>query len=370
MKWQNTFDPFRSRETVKGLHKVLLREVERPVRIMEVCGTHTMSIFQHGLRELFPEKLKMISGPGCPVCVTSQGDIDTMIGLSREPNCRLVSFGDMLRVPGSNGSLRDAMAQGAKVHIVYSPMDALEIAKKFSDDEVVFLGIGFETTAPSIAATIIRAKKEKIKNFSVLSTMKLMPPALHSLFSQEDVEVDGLLCPGHVSAIIGARAYVPISEEFKIPCVIAGFEPADILAALILLIRQIKNGESKVENAYERAVSWDGNERALEIVKKVFYPVDVTWRGIGVIPQSGLSIRKEFEEFCARKKLGLKIKELPEPKGCRCGEVLKGAITPPMCPLFKKACTPATPVGPCMVSSEGICHAYYRYGFADNDSGG
>lgn len=349
---------------VKGLSQELKKTVTKPIRVMEVCGTHTMSIFQYGLRFLFPEGLQMISGPGCPVCVTSQADMDAMIELSQKKDVRLVTFGDMLRVPGSKISLKEAQANGAKVHMVYSPMDSIDIALKYPEDEVVFAGIGFETTAPGIAATVLAAKEKRISNFAVYSTIKLIPPALISLFSSGDVYVDGLLCPGHVSSIIGAKRYLPIKDFFGIPCVVTGFEPADILLGLLELTKQIQTGQIDVYNAYSRAVSWDGNKKALDVMYRVFDKKDAHWRGLGLIEKSGLGLKSEFKDFCAKVRFSISIDEKvsEESKGCRCGDILKGLISPPECPLFRKSCSPLRPFGPCMVSNEGTCHAYYRYG--------
>ena len=351
----------REKRGIEPLLTQLLKEVQGPLRVMEVCGTHTVSIFRHGLRSILPKELTLISGPGCPVCVTSQGDIDQMVDLSLRDGVRVVTFGDMLKVPGSQGSLKDAMAQGAKIDVVYSPLDALEIAKRHKGEEVVFLGIGFETTAPAISAMIKRAKGEGIENLSVYPAMKLIPPALSALMSSSEVDIQGLLCPGHVSAIIGARAYETISTSYRLPCVVSGFEPGDILLALLAIARQMRRGEAKVENMYPRAVTYEGNSRAVEIMDEVFEREDSHWRGLGTIPSSGLRPKGEYEYFSARLRFSLKPKEVPEPKGCRCGEVLKGAISPPECPLFGRGCTPSSPIGPCMVSSEGTCQAYYRY---------
>ena len=357
-----TLSILKEKKIVKGLSEKLEKIVTRPLRIMEVCGTHTMSIFQHGLRSLFPEGLQMISGPGCPVCVTSQADMDAMIELSQKKEVRFATFGDMLRVPGTKISLKEAMADGAKVHVVYSPMDVIDIAMKYPENEVVFAGIGFETTAPGIAATVLAAQKKGISNLSVYSTMKLIPPALSSLFSHEDVQVDGLLCPGHVSSIIGAKSYLSIKDTFGIPCTVAGFEPADILLGLLDLVNQINTGQAHVHNAYSRAVSWDGNKKALDVMHSVFDKEDALWRGLGMIKKSGLGFGQAYKNFCAKEKFSIAGNVTEDLKGCRCGDILKGLISPSECPLFRKFCSPLKPFGPCMVSSEGVCHAYYRYG--------
>ncbi|VAW42562.1 [NiFe] hydrogenase metallocenter assembly protein HypD [hydrothermal vent metagenome] len=343
-----------------SLVEEISRRLNRPVRIMEVCGSHTMAIFRHGLRALLPQGLTLVSGPGCPVCVTSPGQIDSFIELARRPDVILTTFGDLYRVPGSGGSLTQAAAQGAAIKIVYSPMEALTLARKQADKMVVFAGIGFETTTPTVAATIMAAAREDVNNFTVLSAHKLMPPALKALF-QEDLTVDGLLCPGHVSAIIGTRPYEPLTAEFHLPCVVAGFEAEDILQALLMLVRQNEKGKAVVENAYSRVVNPEGNPQALSIMNQVFSPEDCQWRGLGQIPVSGLRIRPQYDKFNAAVRFGIKIKDIAEPPGCLCGEVLKGMTSPSLCPLFAKRCTPMRPVGPCMVSSEGTCAAFYKF---------
>ena len=333
-----------------------------PMRFMEVCGTHTMSIFRHGLRSLLPKTLELVSGPGCPVCVTSQEDIDRMIAFSFKEEVIVATFGDLVRVPGSRTSLAEARASGARVEIVYSPANALEIASKNPDKQVVFLGVGFETTAPTVAATILEADARDIQNFSVFSTHKVMPPALDALFRDQELGIDGLLCPGHVSAIIGARAYEKICQEFDIPCVVAGFEPEDILRGVYHLVHQKVKGEARVENVYERAVTWEGNQNAIALMEKVFEKRDARWRGLGTIKGSGLAIRDDFSHLDAERRFDISLPEAKEKKGCLCGEIIRARALPPDCSLFGRACTPTSPVGPCMVSSEGTCSAYYRYG--------
>ncbi|MCK5070634.1 MAG: hydrogenase formation protein HypD [Desulfocapsa sp.] len=355
-------DEFRDQALAEPLLKELHKSVTKPFRVMEVCGTHTMSIFRSGLRTLLPESIELISGPGCPVCVTSASHIDAILAMAERENTRIALFGDLFRVPGSNGlSLANASSQGAKVDIVYSPMDCLTLAKKYPDDLIIFLGVGFETTTPGIAATILAAKNSKIDNFTVFSTHKVMPPPLIALLDDPELQIDGLLCPGHVSTIIGAAAYEPLAEKYGLACVVGGFEPADILQALILLARQIGKGEARVENAYTRAVKWEGNSRAQQMARNIFEPVDMEWRGLGVIPESGLAIREEYSHFDVEKRLNIELIPAVEPKGCRCGEILKGKEIPSQCPLFGKRCTPGNPIGPCMVSSEGTCAAFYKY---------
>jgi len=355
-------DEFRDKSLAAPLLEELRRSVTKPFRVMEVCGTHTMSIFRSGLRTLLPDGIELISGPGCPVCVTSASHIDAILAMAEQENTRIALFGDLFRVLGSNGqTLANASSRSAKVDIVYSPMDSLDLARKYPDDLIVFLGVGFETTTPGIAATILAAKNGDIDNFGVFSTHKVMPPPLLALLDDPELQIDGLLCPGHVSSIIGASAYQPLAEKYGLACVVGGFEPADILQALILLARQIGKGEARVENAYTRAVRWEGNSRAQQMVSTIFEPVDMEWRGLGMIPLSGLAIRKEYSHYDAEKRLNIQLIPATEPKGCHCGEILKGKELPSQCPLFGNRCTPGNPIGPCMVSSEGTCAAFYRY---------
>lgn len=356
-------DEFRDSALAKPLLKELERSCTTPLRVMEVCGSHTMAIFRNGIRSILPEGFELISGPGCPVCVTSAPHMDAFIAMADLPGVRVAIFGDLFRVPGTGGrSLADAGGRGAKVDIVYSPMDALDLALNNPEDLVVFLGVGFETTTPAIAATIRTAEVRNISNFAVFSTHKVMPPPLIALLDDPDLKIDGLLCPGHVSSIIGAKAYQPLVDKYDLACVVAGFETTDLLNSLILLARQIGRGKFAVENTYSRAVSWEGNPRAMKMVAEVFTPVDMEWRGLGVIPASGLTIREKYSSFDAEKRLRITLPEAEEPKGCLCGEILKGINGPPQCPLFNTRCTPSTPVGPCMVSSEGTCAAYHKYG--------
>ena len=355
-------DEFRDSSLAKPLLAELQKSVTRPLRVMEVCGSHTMAIFRNGIRSILPEGFELISGPGCPVCVTSAPHMDAFIAMADKPGVRVAIFGDLFRVPGTNGSLANASSRGAKVDIVYSPMDALELARQHPEDRVVFLGVGFETTTPGIAATILAAKNQNVTNFMVFSTHKVMPPPLIALLDDPGLKIDGLLCPGHVSSIIGAGAYQPLVDKYNLACVVAGFETADLLNGLILLARQVGSGKFAVENTYPRAVSWEGNPRAMKMVNEIFEPADMDWRGLGVIPESGLQIREKYADFDAEKRLDIVIPEAEEAKGCRCGEILKGMSIPPECPLFDTRCTPANPIGPCMVSSEGTCAAYHKYG--------
>lgn len=361
-------DSFCRRELCAPLLEELHRLVRAPLRIMEVCGTHTVSIFRHGIRSLLPEQLTLLSGPGCPVCVTPAGHIDLCLQAARQPEVLLATFGDLLRVPGSTGSLADARARGeARVAVVYSPMDALELAQRESALQVVFPAIGFETTAPAIAATVLSAERLGVRNFSIIPLAKTMPGVLLQLLGKVSPKLSGLLCPGHVSAIIGAAAYRPLVERFGLGCAVAGFEAADILAGLLALVRQQARGEARVENCYPRAVSEQGNRRAQALLEQVFMPVASWWRGLGSIAQSGLGLRDAYRHFDATRRLQLETSPGTEPPGCRCGEVLQGMLLPTQCPLYGRVCTPLAPVGPCMVSSEGICAAYYRYGDRDKE---
>jgi hydrogenase expression/formation protein HypD len=340
----------------------LAAELGRPVRIMEVCGTHTMTAFRSGLRALLPENLSLLAGPGCPVCVTPVGFIDHAIALARLDNITVATFGDLLRVPGSESSLERERAQGAKIKTVYSPRDALEEAEQNPERQVVFLGVGFETTAPTVAWTIKKAAADKRANFSVLGAHKTMPRAMAALLQGGQVRIDGFLCPGHVSAIIGSRPYEFICRDHGLPCVVAGFEAGDMLAAIAMLLRQLAERRAAVEIQYTRGVSATGNAPAQALLQEVFEACPSEWRGLGEIPQSGLRLRPAFREHAAAWRWpGLRLPRPAEPAGCLCGAVLRGARQPPECPLFRTRCTPETPVGACMVSSEGACAAYFRY---------
>ncbi len=350
-------DPGLSLKLSEEIHQIS----RRPVHLMEVCGTHTVSIFRHGIRDLLPDTISLVSGPGCPVCVTAQGEIDAFIRTARQSDVIITTFGDLMRVPGSASSLEKERAEGRDVRIVYSAMDALTIARENPDRQVVFLGVGFETTIPTIAATIQVAEQTHVANFSVFSAHKIVPPALSALMAPGMADIDGFILPGHVSVIIGLTAYRPFFEQYRIPCVVAGFEPADILLAVRMLVDQIESDLPRLENAYPRAVDAQGNGKARAIMNQVFEPADAVWRGIGPIVNSGLRLRKSFERFDAEKRLTIPIFDVDEPPGCACGEVLTGIKIPPACPLYKTRCTPMNPVGPCMVSTEGTCAAYFRY---------
>ncbi len=334
----------------------------RPARIMEVCGTHTMTAFRSGLHALLPAAIRLLSGPGCPVCVTPTAFIDRAIALARRTDVTLATFGDLLRVPGTESSLERERARGAQVKVVYSPMDALAEARARPERQVVFLGVGFETTAPAVAWTLKQAVAGNQSNFSVLCAHKTMPRAMAALLRGGDVKIDGFLCPGHVSAIIGSRPYAFICREHGIPCVVAGFEAGDMLAAIGMLLRQLVEKRAAVEIQYTRGVGPDGNPEARAILDEVFEPCDSDWRGLGVIAGSGLRLGDAFRAHDALRRWPDLVLPAPaEPAGCLCGDVLRGARTPAECPLFRTRCTPETPVGACMVSSEGTCAAYFRY---------
>ena len=354
-------DEYRDAEISKSLLQKIKTISKKEVRLMEVCGTHTVSIFRSGIRSLLPPTISLLSGPGCPVCVTDQAEIDAFIELARIDDVIITTFGDLMRVPGTKSSLQKESADGRDIRVVYSTFDALEIAKKNPDKHVVFLGVGFETTAPTIAAAILSAAQKDVKNFSAISAHKLVPPALEALMAAKGVSIGGFILPGHVSVIIGLEAYQPFFDHYQIPCVVAGFEPTDILQAICMLVEMLESNRPNLDNAYQRAVTVDGNTKAQQILDQIFEPADASWRGIGVIPQSGLKIRERYAAHDAEKLFDLEVPDAKTPKGCACGEVLIGTKIPPECALYKKACTPMDPVGPCMVSTEGTCAAYYKY---------
>jgi hydrogenase expression/formation protein HypD len=343
------------------LHR-LTEHVGRPLRLMEVCGTHTVEIFRHGVRDVIPTSISLLSGPGCPVCVTSIRDIDTAIALAKTAGVVLVTFGDMMRVPGGKKALNEARSEGAHVEVLYSPMDALALARKEKKKEIVFFATGFETTSPLIAATIKEAGKEGISNFSILSAHKLVPPALKALLDSPDVLVDGFILPGHVSAIIGRKPYEFVAARYGKPSVITGFDAHDIIEGILMIVRQIAVNRSDVEIQYRSVVREEGNPKAVALLEECFEPTDAYWRGIGVIPESGLKLREKYRSFDAVLRFHPKVQEISEPELCSCGDILRGIKVPPECPLFGTECTPDSPVGPCMVSTEGSCAAYYKYG--------
>ncbi len=335
----------------------------RSLRFMEVCGTHTTALFRTGLRSLLPSNITHLTGPGCPVCVTHERDIAAFLALAQKPDVVLATFGDLMRVPDSKGtSLQHAKAQGADIRIVYSPLDALRIAEKEPNKSVVFLGVGFETTAPTVAASIAQAKKEGRNNFFVYACHKGVPEALSALLSDPACRIDAFLLPGHVSTIIGTKPFAFIAEKWKKPAVVAGFHAADMLDALCRIAKQVVSQDFAVENAYLRAVHEGGNPKARALLEEVFYPSDALWRGLGLLPKSGFSLRKEYEDFDAMRKFSLEIPEA-KPNPCLCGDILRGALLPPDCPQYGKVCKPQNPLGPCMVSTEGACAAYFAAGY-------
>ena len=333
------------------------------IRLMEVCGTHTMAIAKSGLRAMLPENVKLLSGPGCPVCVTPGEVIDAVLELAMRPGVIITTYGDMVRVPGSTpgDNLARRRALGARVEVVYSPVDAVTIARENPDKEVVFLGVGFETTAPGTAAAVLTAKEKGVKNFSLFSMLKTVEPALRALIASEGFNVQGFLCPGHVATIIGEEGFEFLPRDYALPAVISGFEPEDILSSVYLLCRQLAEGKSLVQNEYRRAVAPQGNPLARAMMEKCFGPRRDLWRGLGAIEASGLALRDELAEYDAEKKFGVTYKAAAKTTACRCGEVITGRLTPAQCPLFGRRCTPEDPVGPCMVSSEGACAAHYKY---------
>lgn len=361
----------RSREVIQSLLEIIAQKTatipDLPLRIMEVCGTHTMSIHRHGLRPLLEERgIEMLSGPGCPVCITPDAYHEVAINLiSTTPDIILTTFGDMTRVPTRLGSLQTVVpAPGSQVKIIYSPVESIKLAKSHPHQEIVFFGVGFETTIPSIALCVKKAAEERLSNYSLLSALWLIPPPLRAIVSSQDTKIHAFLYPGHVSAIIGVKPYQFIAEEFGLPGAITGFEPADILLAISSLLDLIREGRAEVLNEYRRVVPPEGNTHALRIMEEMLVRKDAFWRGLGYIPQSGLKLKDNYQEYDAEIKFSLKISpEETHLPGCRCGEVLKGKISPPSCPLFGQVCTPASPQGPCMVSFEGACLAFYKYDY-------
>jgi hydrogenase expression/formation protein HypD len=359
---------FRDARLAKGVVSQIHRRSKTPARFMEFCGGHTVTIFRYGIRQILPATIEMLSGPGCPVCVTANADLDKAIALAQMPGVIVTSFGDMLTVPGSRSSLQKIKAEGADVRMVYSTMDAVHIAEENPSKRVVFLGIGFETTAPTVAASILNAEEKHLKNYYVLSVHKLCPPVIKALLDSGEVNLDGFICPGHVSAVIGSRAWDFIARDYAIPCVVSGFEPLDVLQCVNMLVTQVEEGNSKVEIAYRRGVRPEGNPEALRLMHEVFEPCPAQWRGMGTIPDSGLKLCNNYQRFDAECAFDIDPGPTREPQGCICGDILRGVNTPLDCRLFDNGCTPEDPVGPCMVSSEGSCATYYLYGRNDSDS--
>ncbi|HEX2031419.1 MAG TPA: hydrogenase formation protein HypD [Actinomycetota bacterium] len=335
----------------------------RPIKIMEVCGGHTHTIYKHGLEDYLPENVTLIHGPGCPVCVIPMGRVDDAIFIAEQPDVIMTSFGDMMRVPGGHGSFFDSKAQGADIRMVYSPLDAVKVARQNPDRKVVFMAIGFETTAPSTAVTLLRAAAEGIRNFSVFCNHVTIIPAIKAILDSPDMRLDGFIGPGHVSTVIGCRPYEFIARDYDKPLVVAGFEPLDILQSIWMILKQLDEGRAEVENQYTRVVPWDGNRRALEAINETMeLRPYFEWRGLGFISHSALKVRETFAAHDAEVLFDVPGVRVADPKACQCGEVLKGVIKPWECKVFGTACTPETPIGTCMVSSEGACAAYYNFG--------
>jgi hydrogenase expression/formation protein HypD len=357
-------DEFRDPEAIKQAAEEIgrLADPKRTYRIMEVCGGHTHAIYRFGLKDLIPSNIEFIHGPGCPVCVLPRGRLDDGVAVAQESNGILAAFGDMMRVPGTKGSLLEHKARGMDVRIVYSPSDALKLAKAFPDRQVIFFAIGFETTAPSTAVTLMRAKAEAIGNFSVFCNHVCVIPAMRAIVDAPDILLDGFIGPGHVSTVIGCRPYEWIANERHKPIVISGFEPLDILHSMVMLLRQLKAGDARVENQYKRVVSWEGNRSALRAMEEVFEQrPSFEWRGLGFIPESALRIRSVYADCDSEQRFGMAGIRVSDPEGAQCGEVLKGLLKPAQCRLFGKECTPEHPLGALMVSSEGSCAAFHNY---------
>jgi hydrogenase expression/formation protein HypD len=356
-------DEYRQGDIAQKLAEHITHLTDRQLKIMEVCGGHTHTIFKYGIEDLLPPNITMIHGPGCPVCVIPLGRVDDAISIAQQPGVIFTTFGDAMRVPGSKTSLLDAKASGADVRMVYSPLDALKIAKKTPGREVVFLALGFETTAPSTAMTVLQAAKEGVENFSVFCNHITIVPALKALLDSPDLQLDGFLGPGHVSTVIGTRPYEFVPREYGKPVAVSGFEPLDILQSVYMIVRQVVEGRAEVENQYARCINRDGNRKALEVLFDVFEPRDYfEWRGLGSIAHSGMKLQRKYAAFDAELKFSVPGLRIADPKACQCGEILKGVKRPWECKVFGTACTPETPIGSCMVSSEGACAAYYNFG--------
>ena len=359
---------FRDPEAARAVAQAIRARSTRPARLMEFCGGHTHAILRFGIPDLLPPTVELRSGPGCPVCVTAAADLDRAIALAQVEDVILTTFGDMIRVPGSRGddlrvpvSLAQAKAQGADVRVVYSPLDALRIARENPDRPVIFLGVGFETTAPMIASALLAAEAQELDNLYIFSTHKLTPPATRAILNAGEVALDGIIGPGHVTTIIGAEGWRFLPEDYGMPCAVAGFEPLDILRAILALVEMIEEGQANVNNAYARSVRPEGNVAARRVMERVFEVTTAEWRGFGAVPASGLRLREEYARFDAALVFPVDVPPTREPPGCRCGEILRGVLLPTECPLFGEVCTPQEPIGPCMVSAEGACAAYYRY---------
>ena len=366
-------DEFRNPEKAKFLINdinLLVEQIDickqRPLQIMEVCGGHTHTIFRYGIEQMLPDKIEMVHGPGCPVCVLPMGRVDDCVALAEHPNVIFTTFGDAMRVPGSKKSLLQAKAEGADIRMIYSPLDALDIAKKNPDKQIIFFAIGFETTMPSTALTVLAAEKAGIKNFSLFCNHITIVPTVKAILDSPELLLDGFVGPGHVSMVIGNKPYEFISKHYKKPLVVAGFEPLDILQSVWMLLKQITEGRCEVENQYQRIVPEEGNKEALDAIDKVFELREFfEWRGLGSIDHSGIRIKEAYAHYDAEKKFSVPNLKIADPKACQCGEVLKGVIKPWECKVFGTACTPEIPLGALMVSSEGACAAYFNYGRID-----
>jgi hydrogenase expression/formation protein HypD len=356
-------DEYRQSDLAVILAQKIAGLTNRPLKLMEVCGGHTHTIFKYGIEDLLPENIEMIHGPGCPVCVIPLGRVDDAISIAQQPDVIFTTFGDAIRVPGSKTSLLDAKADGADVRMVYSPLDALKIAKNNPAKQVVFLGLGFETTAPSTAMTILQAAKDGVANFSVFCNHITIIPALKAMLDSPDLKLDGFVGPGHVSTVIGTRCYEFVPRDYGKPLVVTGFEPLDVLQSVYMIVKQIVEGRAEIENQYARVVYREGNRKALEVLSEVFAPREYfEWRGLGSIAHSGMKLQDKYARFDAELKFSVPGLRVADPKACQCGEILKGVKKPWECKVFGTACTPETPIGSCMVSSEGACAAYYNFG--------
>jgi hydrogenase expression/formation protein HypD len=367
MKYVDEFrDPKKAAALIAGINDLMDQRsltADRPLQIMEFCGGHTHTIFRYGIEQMVPGKIELIHGPGCPVCVLPMGRVDDCVALAERPDVILTTFGDAMRVPGSKKSLLQAKAEGADIRMTYSPMDALELAKKNPDRQVIFFALGFETTMPSTALTVLQAQSRGIDNFSLFCNHITTVPTIKAILDSPDMQIDGFLAPGHVSMVVGERPFDFIAETYKKPIVISGFEPLDILQSIWMTVKQLAESRHDVENQYKRIVPADGNTPALEAVAKVFELREYfEWRGLGSIDHSGVKMKDEFSNFDAEKKFSVPNLKIADPKSCQCGEVLKGVIRPWQCKVFGGACTPETPMGALMVSSEGACAAYYNFG--------
>lgn len=361
MRQEGKSDSLRQEKIGEYVEKVRADFTNLSCTLMEVCGTHTHAIRRAGIHRLLPAGVRLLSGPGCPVCVTGSGYIEQAIRLSREPKLIITTFGDLLRVPGNTGDLSQTRAEGSKIRVIYSPLDALEIARANPQEEVVFLGVGFETTAPVVALAVKQARQRGIRNFSVLPAFKVLKPALEVLLNSPDVKIQGLIAPGHLSVITGAEAFAFVADQYRLPTVVTGFKPEEIWLGIIALLKQINEGRAKLENKYAAAVTERGNQLAQQLLKEIFKTEDTEWRGLGLVENSGLGLADDYQEYDSRKRFGLAEIPSKEPLGCRCGEILIGKAMPEECPLFGGVCNPENPVGPCMVSAEGSCAAHFYY---------